>query len=649
MKIIKYLTFILAAATLLCGCNKRLDIQLDDRVEDQESVYSRLSRVYDHLRMSFYTPVTTSVSNGFSAGGFMMAGYCDEAQEVAQGSVVYDWYNGRVSASSMPLWYTEQNSGTERWAGMFHCINECNTALYWLLRDDLAIDYEEAQREGLIAQFYALRGFCYLHLIKRWGGVPIIDKPIGAGYDYSQDRRASFAQCVDFIIESCDAALATTDKVTADGYPWFPIGSNNWQVIRLGRAATWAIKSQAALYAASPLWAEDYDGTQKYTWERAAAICKEALDQALGHGAELVTMASAFPIESDFGLNAYDKYFLSPYQPDGWEKETLYQPYNYGYYRSVVWQYSGLPIDAGQSSAGACPTQEMVDAYEVLSADGLTAVPLLNLSNPYNTDGTPNFNPEALTLGYEEGSEKMYANRDPRFYSTIYYDGAVVELDNEVDYTVETAVGGNCGLTLSPSNRRNTCTGYYLRKFGNARSSAQGGNMDGYIRALRLAELYLNFAEAAFHAYDADYRMPATTVVENDSEGNPQTVTYGTAMSARDAVNTIRARVGMPGITVSGNDFRLRMCNERRIELAFEEHRFFDVRRWTSPDGDLSATDRRVSGMRIEGNGAVKTYTRFSYDRKCYTNKYLKYPIGIDEVSKMLSHTGENWQNDGWN
>ncbi len=91
----------------------------------------------------------------------------------------------------------------------------------------------------------------------------------------------------------------------------------------------------------------------------------------------------------------------------------------------------------------------------------------------------------------------------------------------------------------------------------------------------------------------------------------------------------------------------LRLCNERRVELAFEEHRFFDVRRWTAPGGDLSKTDRRVTGMRIEESNGQKTYTRFSFDRQSYTSKFLKYPVSLDEVRKMLSLTGR--QNDGWN
>ena len=81
----------------------------------------------------------------------------------------------------------------------------------------------------------------------------------------------------------------------------------------------------------------------------------------------------------------------------------------------------------------------------------------------------------------------------------------------------------------------------------------------------------------------------------------------------------------MPGIDDLGEDFMLRLKNERRVELAFEEHRFFDVRRWTSPDGDLSKTDSRVSGIKIEEKSGIKTFVRYNFERKCYGNKFLVY------------------------
>ncbi len=123
----------------------------------------------------------------------------------------------------------------------------------------------------------------------------------------------------------------------------------------LSRAAIWTVKSQAALYAASPLWADDCAGTEKYTWERAAEITKQALDLCTGHGLALFDAATAFPDESATGLTPTTSSFLRPYPGSGgWDTETIYQPTNYGAQRqSLVWQYAGMPIDDGQVSAGS--------------------------------------------------------------------------------------------------------------------------------------------------------------------------------------------------------------------------------------------------------------------------------------------------------
>ncbi|HAE62708.1 MAG TPA: RagB/SusD family nutrient uptake outer membrane protein, partial [Eubacteriaceae bacterium] len=121
----------------------------------------------------------------------------------------------------------------------------------------------------------------------------------------------------------------------------------------------------------------------------------------------------------------------------------------------------------------------------------------------------------------------------------------------------------------------------------------------------------------------------------------------GISMSARDALNEIRARAEMPPIPsgLSIQDFEKRYRNERRIELVFEGHRFFDVRRWKI----LNETDKFVTGMRITREGSNMLYTRFKLtDRNVSSNKYLMYPIPENEVLKMLELTGQNWQNPGW-
>ncbi|MDP4207110.1 MAG: RagB/SusD family nutrient uptake outer membrane protein, partial [Bacteroidota bacterium] len=256
----------------------------------------------------------------------------------------------------------------------------------------------------------------------------------------------------------------------------------------------------------------------------------------------------------------------------------------------------------------------------------------------------PNYN-NANTL-YDPANP--YANRDPRFYASIYYNGSkrkaywtfdeLPECKENYDPSNPARQGNRTRIIatwkgepktgIDPLKRYGTRTGYYERKFLHPFAGDDYGVGAANFKYFRLGEIILNFAEAALEAGHED--------------------------EARDAVNEIRARVGMPGISssVKGNDLRLRIRNERRVELALEEQRYFDVRRWSSPTGDLSKTDKWVTAMEILRNDdGTYTYTRRpvrAVERKCYTNKFLKVAIPIDEANLMKSLTGEEWQNPGW-
>jgi hypothetical protein len=193
---------------------------------------------------------------------------------------------------------------------------------------------------------------------------------------------------------------------------------------------------------------------------------------------------------------------------------------------------------------------------------------------------------------------------------------------------VETYVGGADGITTN--DRRTTRTGYYLRKYNNWKSN-RDNNADGEIRKFRLAGLYLNFAESAYQSHGPDVEI---------NLGN------GFSMSACDAVNAIRRRADMPpfpaGMTKEA--FEKKYRNERRVELAFEEHRYFDVRRWK-----IIESERYVTGMRITRTGSNYSYQRIGFERASAIEKYYLYPIDPSEANKMRDYTGVDWQNPGWN
>ena len=226
------------------------------------------------------------------------------------------------------------------------------------------------------------------------------------------------------------------------------------------------------------------------------------------------------------------------------------------------------------------------------------------------------------------------SNTDIYWYPNIGVPGYEITLRNvryEVitsavsDMFVDTYVGGNC--EISSADLRYTRTGYYLRKYNNHRSNVDVA-ADGYMKLYRLAGLYLNFAEAAYNAAGPDVAVSGLT--------------------AREAVNRIRVRAGMPELPagMSKDAFEKRYRNERRVEMAFEEQRFFDVRRWKI----LGETDGFVTGMKItKGEDDSFTYERVRLNpRNCSADKFLLLPIELGEVTKMNALTGTEWQNPGW-
>ena len=236
------------------------------------------------------------------------------------------------------------------------------------------------------------------------------------------------------------------------------------------------------------------------------------------------------------------------------------------------------------------PTENLVMDYEMVNGE-----------LPYSLDASNKIivNPAS---GYDP--KNPYLNRDPRFYASILYDGSVFQ-----DHEVETFDGGIDSPLSSVVPWNATMTGYYLYKFidpyksVNLRTEDKSTNPWIYFR---YGEILLNYAEAKFELGDEDV--------------------------ARKYVNLVRARVNMPPVNASGIDLRNKIRNERRIELAFEGHRFFDVRRWEILE-EVSA--KQILGMQIRkaANGEK------SYDIKvvalvAYYEQHLKLPIPRTEIDK---------------
>lgn len=571
-----------------------------------------------------YIPMSTmSCGSGFSLTKSFLDAATDNAHDVddIEGGGMSQWNSGLATISNNPL------SGLDKWEYYYEGIANCNILIHNI---DNAYILEDGNRQRYRAEAYGLRAFYYLQLAKIYGGVPLIlDQKDDSEYDYSKVRPATFSQVVRQIISDCQEVM------NCDFVDWRS-GSSDSDLKRINKAIASAIMSEAALYAASPL---NNDGS--LDWEEAAEICKTTLNDCVRNGYALFTSNPTSSGNDNLVSHcSYD--FLFQKKPDvngNNEKETIL-----GITQCVVWQYNTAPLISGHSRAGSCPSQELVDSYETI--DG--KCPILGYSDADHLH--PIINPEA-TL-YDEANP--YVNRDPRLKATIYYNGAHAHLlDNRPQPTIYTGEGSKYNASMT--NILYTRTGYYLHKYFNI-TSTRASLMDGYYRVFRLAELYLNFAEAANEA--------AVANVPNE---------------AVDAVNKVRARVGMPALPygMSKDDFRTRVRNERRVELAFEDHRFFDIRRWK-----ILETTQTVTGMRPVGETITKLafnsnedldfdrdengnfiidlengieyrtctgYQRYVVGRHtAVADKFLRLPVPGKEATALQLVTGQNFQNPGW-
>jgi starch-binding outer membrane protein, SusD/RagB family len=248
-------------------------------------------------------------------------------------------------------------------------------------------------------------------------------------------------------------------------------------------------------------------------------------------------------------------------------------------------------------------------------------LPLQNLVDDYGmaATGKPITDP---TSGYSAANP--YVGRDPRFYYTILYNGASYR-----GSTVETFTPGGKDSKDGTDNWNTSKTGYYLKKFMNDAYPLQNpwGNagFQPWIY-MRYAEVLLNYAEAANEAY------------------GPDVVPAGATLSARAAINLVRGRTGvnMPAVAAGTSQAQLRdvVRAERRVELAFEEFRFYDVRRWMIAD---VTENKPANGITINKSGTTFTYTtKVALDGRSFLKKHYWLPIPRAEILASSNKLKQN-------
>ena len=585
--IIKYSSYLLSTFLLFSlGCS-------DDFLNTQPLNEVSESAVWNDAGLA--EAAVTEIYNGLANGGFneeMLASTTDEAIFTHPGRGVTTVTESRSSPENVINW----GDNRLRWNELYERIRATNLAIENLSEPEFE-DTELASRLSGEARF--MRAFFYHQLVRLWGGVPIVDRPYELGEEDFSIPRSSFEDCVNFIVEDCNqAAMLLEGRDLANG--------------RASQMAAMALKSRILLYAASDLHDAStastesdlisgysapellgYTGGDRATrWQAAQAAAKEVLDLGMGYKTDL-----SAPVSPEEGAQNYENIALAK---NGGEQDLIFARY---FINAKLENGSRVALDNGPNGyhnwAGNTPLQNLVDDYEMM--DG----------SQFDWD-----NPEHAAMPYE--------NRDPRFYATVLHDGSdwkprtadVAAKDpfnqlqtGQYEIVQNGEVVNYFGLDTRQSTVEDwngTRTGYYMHKFINKDPAIVDQNTRQEVPwpELRYTEAMLNYAEAS--------------------------IALGQDAEARNWMNRVRFRAGMPAVTESGEALMERYRNERRLELVYEEHRYFDARRWMVAEETLGQKARIIL---VEGSlkpGADVTLYRYDPDSYDYTYTPTDIDPGIE-------------------
>jgi starch-binding outer membrane protein, SusD/RagB family len=434
-------------------------------------------------------------------------------------------------------------------------------------------------KKRLTGEVTFIRALMYWDLVNRWGGMPLITKSYGIDNvsEISNIKRNTYKENIDFLVAECDKAIAA-----------LPASYSGADVGRATSVAAMALKSRVLLYAASPLmnntrgddpgFLVHYQAPDPARWQKAADAAQAVITAALANG---------YGLFNKYGTDVKSKYtgiFL-----EAGNSEVLFD--REGGTSASNTNLSYLDEANGPNGygnwGGNTPIAEFVDDFEM--SDGTK----FDWNNPVH-------------------KANPYANRDPRLYATVLVNGDTWKGRPVEAFYFKKPDGSETGGqdTKYGSNSWNTsATGYNVRKFTDEKYIS--GSWSFLIKNwiwFRLGEMYLNLAEAKFNT--------------------------GDEAGAKAALNIIRARANMPAISSSGTQLWNDIVYERRVELAFEEHRYFDVRRWMIADNVLN---KNATGIRVFKNtDGTFTYTpgQLVETRKFVGPKMYWLPIQLDEINK---------------
>lgn len=602
----KIITALFVSFLLLPSCtdsflDKEYDVSLSD-----DKVFSNQTYTRGYLA-NLYTFLPDGLA-GFSDQQFKNASRdCMTDNAVSYWGLIY--YN---KVRSDQYTSVDHPLAGSIWTGNFTGIRRCNIFLEKLRNDVISDEAIGGDDNRLYSRYLAearlLRAMFHFELVAYFGDAPILD---GTIFSVDNDEmlnvaRDPSADVLKWIADECDAVLADL--------PFRYESEGNWG--RMNGATALALKSRALLYRASPLNNPDNDAS---LWSEAAEAAKQFINTNIASSNPFTLFTREKPtggsvsssiINANQGTINYMYNFVTlPYN----NNEVILSRSTW---TTDLVSYALIPFGSFSGAYGRTnPTQNLIDSYETINGKFIEDDAEYDPQNPFD-------------------------NRDPRLEATIFHQGSVwgrPDYGEEKSVDVHFNSATDVGLDYR-GDQGGTYTGYYVKKFVNPNiifnSTYHSAPTTSWI-VFRYAEILLNYAEAL-----------------NEANNSPTSEAY-------DAVNQVRARANMPKLPagMSYADFKERIRNERRIELAFEDHRFFDVRRWKlyaeqKTDPSVTTTYRNHIYILYSGNvklnGATPSYTythNSDVSNVVYTSpKNDYYPIPYTETQKVPTLG----QNEGW-
>jgi len=533
-----------------------------------------LSEIYREIGFDTYPG---RFSNAYANFGGLQ-GACDEVEFKTSSTITTDMLFATGSINPVVV-------SSDAWEKPWQNIRRVNVFLQNVDKAPLT----EEKKKVYKAEARFLRAWYYFIMLRHYGGVPFIGDVVYEASDSIKTERNTFAECVDYILSECDA-IAPDMVVRPSGRDYG----------RVGGGACKALKSRLLLYVASPLYnggaevPDDfpkelvaYPTYDKNRWKAAMNAAKAVMDLGVyelfmrdpdNRYADVNGFYWVFQASDKASVGAQKELIVEFERPKGLWRERLYNPPSRG------------------GDGGGYPYQELIDAFPTINGKSIWEDPTYNDQQPYT-------------------------NRDPRLYQSICYDQHPLQNGGSAMVPVNTYLKEDGSPYDQDGVHSGTPTGYYICK-GTHWQAAAANYFIGppqSIPQLRYSEILLNYAEAA-----NEWLAPA----------DPTEDIYNAVKVIRERAGILPGSDNMYGLkpNMNNDEMRLIIRNERRVELALEGHRFFDIRRWMiAPETE----SQMMTGMEITRLGSgTKVYKRFDVRRHVWRPAMYFWPIPYQETVK---------------